>query len=82
MDKLRTYKLLKLNNMFCVANTMFRTAFLRFTGGLLNFEWNEGRYNIPINERICPFFKSDIETEHTKYNSLDLSYFGKSIDIT
>ena len=69
MDKLRTYKLLKLNfgcedYMFCIANRMFRTAFSRFRGGLLKLECNGGRYNnIPFNEMLCPLCKSDVETE-------------------
>ena len=70
MDKLRTYRLLKLNggchdHIFCVANRMFKTAFSRFRGGLLKLECNEGRYNnIPFSERICPLCNSDIQTEY------------------
>ena len=69
MDKLRTYKLLKANfgceaYMLCIVNKMFRTAYSRFRGGFLSLACNECRYNnTPFVERLCPFCKSDIETE-------------------
>ena len=69
MNKLRSYKLLKINfgceeYMFCIVNKMFRTAYSRFRGGLLSLTCNEGRdNNAPFAERLCPLCKSDIESE-------------------
>ena len=69
MDRLRTYKILKVrfgteSYLFNMKNRVLRTLFTKFRGGLLKLEGNVGRYtSIPFQDRLCPLCHSDIETE-------------------
>ena len=69
MDRLRTYKILKVrfgteSYLFNIKNTILRTLFSKFRGGLLKLEGNMGRYpRVPFDTRLCPLCHSDVETE-------------------
>ena len=69
MDRLRTYKILKVkfgteSYLFNIKNTILRTLFTKFRGGLLKLEGNMGRYpRVSFDARICPLCYSDVETE-------------------
>ena len=62
MDRLRTYKILKVkfgteSYLFKMKNRVLRTLFTKFRGGLLKLEGNVGRYtSIPFQDRLCPLW--------------------------
>ena len=69
MDRLRTYKILKVrfgteSYLFNMKNRILRTLFTKLRGGLLKLVGNVGRYNgVPFQDRLCPLFYTEIETE-------------------
>ena len=68
-NKLRTYKLFKTTyqmEQYCktIMPTSHRSAFAKFRCGVAPLRLETGRYEgLTVNERICPFCRTQIETE-------------------
>ena len=68
-NKLRTYKLFKTTfqmEQYCktIMPTSHRSAFAKFRCGVAPLRLETGRYEgLTVNERVCPFCRTQIETE-------------------